>query len=71
MEADSMFLQGGNLRDVDLRSEWSFNRGISLSSSLQYEWWNFPLLSAGNKQNNFMASVQVTYWPHWKWSGSR
>ncbi|HSM84873.1 MAG TPA: capsule assembly Wzi family protein [Candidatus Limnocylindrales bacterium] len=64
--ADSMFLEGGNLRDIHLRSEWSFNRNMTLSSFLQYEWWNFPLLSAGNKQTNFTASFQVTYWPHWR-----
>jgi hypothetical protein len=60
------FLQGGNLRDVQLRSDWNFNPSLSLSSFLQYEWWNFPVLTAGNKQNNFTASFQVTYWPHWR-----
>jgi Capsule assembly protein Wzi/PAP2 superfamily len=64
--ADAMFLQGGNLRDIYLHSEWSFQRGISLSSFVQYEWWNFPLLTAGRKQNDIAASVQVTYRPHWK-----
>jgi Capsule assembly protein Wzi/PAP2 superfamily len=63
---DSMFLQGGNLRDVHLRSEWRFNRNVSLSSFVQYEWWNFPLLTAGKKQNDFAASFQLTYWPHWR-----
>lgn len=65
-EVDSMFLQGGNLRDVHARSEWSFNKSVSLSSFLQYEWWNFPLLGAGKKQNDFTASFQLTYWPHWR-----
>jgi Capsule assembly protein Wzi/PAP2 superfamily len=64
--ADSMFLQGGNLRDAFFKSEWRFNPKVSLTSFLQYEWWNFPLLSAGNKQNDFTASFQLTYWPHWK-----
>jgi hypothetical protein len=64
--ADSMFLQGGNLRDLHFKSEWSFTPKLSLSSFLQYEWWNFPLLSAGKKQNDFTASFQLTYWPHWK-----
>ncbi|HEY6308101.1 MAG TPA: capsule assembly Wzi family protein, partial [Candidatus Angelobacter sp.] len=63
---DSMFLQGGNFRDIHLRSEWSFNHSMSLSSFLQYEWWNFPLLTAGKKQNDFTASFQLTYWPHWR-----
>lgn len=64
--ADDMFLQGGNLRDAFFKSEWSFSPRVSLSSFLQYEWWNFPLLSAGNKQTNFTASFQLTYWPHWR-----
>jgi membrane-associated phospholipid phosphatase len=64
--ADSMFLQGGNLRDAFFKSEWSFGPKVSLTSFLQYEWWNFPLLSAGNKKNDFTASFQLTYWPHWK-----
>jgi hypothetical protein len=65
-QVDSMFLEGGNLRDVHARSEWSFNPSMTLSSFLQYEWWNFPLLGAGKKQNDFTASFQLTYWPHWR-----
>jgi Capsule assembly protein Wzi/PAP2 superfamily len=64
--ADNTFLQGGNLRDLHFKSEWTFNPRISVSSLFQYEWWNFPLLTAGKKQNDFTASVQVTYWPHWR-----
>jgi hypothetical protein len=68
---DSMFLQGGNLRDTFLKSEWSLKNNLSLSSFLQYEWWNFPLLSAGKKQNDFTASFQLTYWPHWRLTSGR
>jgi hypothetical protein len=64
--ADNFFLQGGNLRDVFFKSEWAFSPRVSLSSLLQYEWWNFPLLSAGKKQNDFTAQFQLTYWPHWR-----
>ena len=67
-QVDSMFLQGGSLRDVYVHSEWTFNKQVSLTSFLQYEWWNFPLLSNGNQRNNFTASFQVTYRPHWKLS---
>lgn len=68
---DSMFLQGGNLRDTYVKSEWSFPHHLTLSSFLQYEWWNFPLLSAGKKQNDFTASFQLTYWPHWRPTGGK
>jgi hypothetical protein len=63
---DNMFLQGGNLRDIHLHSEWSFSPAVSLSVFLQYEWWNFPLLTAGTKRNDFTSSFQLTYWPHWR-----
>ena len=65
-QVDSMFLQGGNLRDIHAQSEWSFNQSVMLSSFIQYEWWNFPLLGAGKRQNDFTASFQLTYWPHWR-----
>jgi hypothetical protein len=64
--ADNAFLQGGNLRDLYFKSEWSFNPAVSLSTLFQYEWWNFPLLTAGQKQNDFTTSIQLTYWPHWR-----
>jgi hypothetical protein len=60
------FLEGGNLRDIELHSEWRLNPELSLTGMLQYEWWNYPLLSLGNKQTNFTASFQLTYWPHWR-----
>ena len=63
---DSMFLEGGNLRDFYVRSEWKLRTNISLSSFVQYEYWNFPLLTSGRKQNDLAASLQVTYWPHWR-----
>jgi hypothetical protein len=63
---DSMFLQGGNFRDVYVRWDWNFGSKISVSSMMQYEWWNFPLLTAGHRQNDFTASFQLTYWPHWR-----
>lgn len=68
-ETDSDFLKGGHLKDVYLQSEWSFSKAVSLSSFVQYEWWNWPIL--GNKQNDFTASVQLTYWPHWRFTGGK
>ena len=48
--ADNMFLQGGNLRDIHFKSEWALTPKVSLSTLLQYEWWNFPLLTAGKNK---------------------
>lgn len=64
--ADNMFVQGGNLRDAFFKPQWFFNPRISLDGLFQYEWWNFPLLSAGQKQTNFTASFELTYWLHKK-----
>jgi hypothetical protein len=58
-QVDPMFLQGGSLRDVYVHSEWAFNKQVSLTSFLQYEWWNFPLLSNGNQRSDFTASPTV------------
>ncbi len=68
-QTDTEFLQGGNLRDFEVHSEWRLRPSLSLTSMLQYESWNFPLLTQGKKQSNFTASFQLTYWPHWKFKG--
>ena len=65
-QVDRMFAGGGNYKDFSVRSDWSFTSALSLTSLLQYERWNFPLLSPGGSQANFTASFQFTYWPHWK-----
>ncbi|HEY6348056.1 MAG TPA: capsule assembly Wzi family protein [Candidatus Angelobacter sp.] len=70
METNKKFLQGGNLRDLRLQSDWSLRPQLSLKSMLQYEWWNFPLLTPV-KQSNFTASLEVTYWPHWRFNGGK
>ena len=69
METDPEFLKGGNLRDIQLHSDWTLRPGVSLTSMLQYEWWNFPVLTTGKKQTDFTASFQLTYWPHWRFKG--
>jgi hypothetical protein len=71
MAADPAFAKGGAFRDAYLRSEWKLNPGMALSSFVQYEWWNFPLLTNGNRQNDFTASFQLTYWPHWRLSSGK
>lgn len=69
--ADTFFLQGGNFRDFFARSNWRIRPNVMLSSFLQYEYWNFPLLSAGNKKSDFTTSFQLTYWPHWSLKSGR
>jgi Capsule assembly protein Wzi len=67
-QTDKEFLQGGNVKDYRVSSEWSFKHNLSLTSLLQYESWNFPVL-APKPQTNFTASFQLTYSPHWRLKG--
>jgi hypothetical protein len=64
--ADDMFVQGGNFRDIYARSDWTLKTDFLLSTFLQYEYWNFPLLTEGVKQNNFTAAFEITWQPHWR-----
>lgn len=59
---DKKFLKGGNLQDFSVCSKFQIGRATQLSSSLQFERWNFPGLSQ-NIQHNFAASLQLTYRP--------
>jgi len=59
------FLEGGDYQDFSARADILVRPDVSLAGSLQYESWNFPLLSP-TQNSNFTASFQVTYWPHWK-----
>jgi len=61
------FLQGGWLDDGSLQSDLKLKRDLFFSGTLQYERWNFPLLSAQTK-SNWTASMGLTFRPKW---GSR
>ena len=59
------FLEGGEYNDFGARADLRLRPQLSLASSLQYEQWNFPLLSP-TWNSNFSASLQLTYWPKWR-----
>jgi len=59
------FLQGGTYQDFGTRANLLVRPDLSVSSSLQYERWDFPLLST-LQNSNFTAALQLTYWPHWR-----
>lgn len=59
------FLEGGEYNDFGARADLLICPQLSLTSSLQYEQWDFPLLST-TKNSNLTASLQLTYWPRWK-----
>jgi membrane-associated phospholipid phosphatase len=55
---------GGNIQDFLVRGTFQF-RGLEITTFLQYEGWNFPVLAplAGP---NTLASVEFTYHPKWR-----
>ncbi len=63
---DPAFLKGGHLQDVSVRGDMIVGRSLGFSGYIQYETWNFPLLSPVG-QNNVTASLELTFWPHWDW----
>ncbi len=61
---DRDFLEGGNLNDFSVKTNLTVHHQLTVSNLLQYERWNFPVLST-LPHSNFAASVQLTYWPNW------
>jgi hypothetical protein len=62
---------GGTLSDVGVRADLWVRPDLSISSNLQYEQWNFPVL-VPKAQSNVTGSLQLTFWPsHWKLEGPR
>jgi hypothetical protein len=64
-EVNQDFIQGGRLNDFAARAELMLSPSVGLSGFLQYEQWKFPILSPTG-QSNVMASVQLTFHPHWQ-----
>jgi membrane-associated phospholipid phosphatase len=56
---------GGEIRDLFIRSSFQLRPELEIATFLQYERWNFPVLSplAGP---NTVASIELTYRPRWK-----
>ena len=55
---------GGNIQDFSARTTFRLGPEMEIATSLQYERWNFPVLSplAGP---NTVASIEFTYHPKW------
>ena len=59
---DPIFLGGGGLNDVSATVDWLVKREIQVSPMIQYERFNFPLVSP-TPQTNVAAGLQFTFWP--------
>jgi hypothetical protein len=70
---DREFLGGGQLNDFGAGGDVALGSNISISGSIQYEQWNFPVLRP-TPQTDFTASFQVTFSPRLrlsKWGRAR
>lgn len=59
------FIEGGRLADYSASANFMPSRRVEFTAVLQYERWNFPVLST-LPQSNVTASVQLMYHPHWR-----
>jgi hypothetical protein len=53
---------GGTQADGTVRANFWVRSNFSLSAAVQYETWNFPVLSP-TKQSDVTTSLQLTFWP--------
>jgi len=59
---DRIFLEGGELRDLTLRADWSLGHDFGVSAMIQQENWHFPIVFPA-AQSNVIASFQFTFVP--------
>jgi hypothetical protein len=53
---------GGTITDCGARASVWLNSTLSVSGSVQYEKWDFPVISA-SRQTDVATSIEVTFWP--------
>jgi len=65
-KVDSGFLPGGGTQnDASINADFFIRSSFTVSTAVQYERWQIPLLAPG-PQSNVAASVQITFLPeHW------
>ncbi len=56
---------GGTVNDASLQADFLAGREFGLSTRVQYERWNYPVLAL-QPQTNVSVSMQMTYWPHFQ-----
>jgi membrane-associated phospholipid phosphatase len=59
------FTGGGRLVDYSAQGQFMLRHDLSVSGSVQYEQWRFPVLNL-IQQSDFTASLQLTYFPRWR-----
>jgi hypothetical protein len=57
---------GGSLTDFSLSANWWLRNDLSISGTIQYERWLYPIITPG-AQTNVTTSLQMVFWPQsWK-----
>lgn len=56
---------GGTLTDGGVRADFWIRSMFSVSASVQYEKWNFPIISP-TKETNVSSEVQFIFWPRFR-----
>src|SRR6266478_2116004 len=66
-KVDAFYLpQGGTLNDGGVKADFWLGAKVTLSGSVQYEKWNYPVLDP-LPRSNVTTSIQLTFWPRsWK-----
>ena len=60
--ANPSFIGGGRLRDLAANATFARSHGLTISGSVQYEHWAFPVL-APMPQSNVVASMELHFHP--------
>jgi membrane-associated phospholipid phosphatase len=53
---------GGTLTDAGVHADFWLHSSVSLSAGVQYEKWNFPVISS-TQQANVTSLVELSFWP--------
>lgn len=61
---DKAFIEGGNLSDFSVKSNWMIRPNLQATAFFQYEYWRFPVL-ASERRSNISSWIQFTFRPRW------
>jgi membrane-associated phospholipid phosphatase len=67
---DPAYVGGGSLQDFSGQYDFPLGKDLAISSCVQYERWQFPVIANG-PNSNVAVSVQFTYKPRWGGRASR
>jgi membrane-associated phospholipid phosphatase len=64
-EVSKLFVGGGRSVDYSASGDFMLSSNVELSGLIQCEQWRFPLLAPG-PQTDVTASIQLTFYPHFR-----